>query len=90
MEQKPEFKYYYGSESEQYSFFKIPKLLITGDIFQNLSNDAKLLYGVLLDRMKLSQKNKWFDEENRAYIICGIEEISEILNCSRNKAIKSL
>ena len=90
MEQKPMFRYYYGSESEQYSYFKIPKLLITSDIFRDLSNDAKILYGLLLDRMELSRKNNWFDEENRAYIVCSIEEISELLNCSRNKAIKSL
>jgi hypothetical protein len=90
MEQKPQFRYYYGNEAEQFSFFKIPKLLITHEFFRGLSNDAKILYGLLLDRMSLSRKNKWFDEENRAYIVCSIEEISELLNCSRNKAIKSL
>lgn len=89
-QQKPQFRYYYGDESEQFSFFKIPKLLITHELFRNLSNDAKILYGLLLDRMSLSQKNKWYDEENRAYIVCSIEEITELLNCSRNKAIKSL
>ena len=89
-QQKPQFRYYYGDESEQFSFFKIPKLLITHELFRNLSNDAKILYGLLLDRLSLSQKNKWYDEENRAYIVCSIEEITELLNCSRNKAIKSL
>ena len=89
-QQKPQFRYYYGDESEQFSFFKIPKLLITHELFRNLSNDAKILYGLLLDRMSLSQKNKWYDEENRAYIVCSIEEITELLNCSRNKAIKAL
>ena len=89
-QQKPQFRYYYGDESEQFSFFKIPKLLITHELFRNLSNDAKILYGLLLDRMSLSQKNKWYDEENRAYIVCSIEEITELLNCSRKKAIKSL
>ena len=89
-QQKPQFRYYYGDESEQFSFFKIPKLLITHEIFRGLSNDAKILYGLLLDRMSLSQKNKWYDEENRAYIVCSIDEITELLNCSRNKAIKSL
>ena len=89
-QQKPQFRYYYGDESEQFSFFKIPKLLITHELFRDLSNDAKILYGLLLDRLSLSQKNKWYDEENRAYIVCSIEEITELLNCSRNKAIKSL
>lgn len=68
-QQKPQFRYYYGDESEQFSFFKIPKLLITHEIFRGLSNDAKILYGLLLDRMSLSQKNKWYDEENRAWLI---------------------
>lgn len=90
MEQKPHFRYYYGNEAEQFSFFKIPKLLITHEFFHELSNDAKILYGLLLDRMSLSVKNKWFDEEKRAYIIFGIEEIAEILHCSRGKAIKTL
>ena len=90
MVQKPEFRYYYGNEAEQFSFFKIPKLLITHPYFQGLSNDAKILYGLFLDRMSLSMKNKWFDEENRAYIVFSIDEIAETLNCSRGKAIKTL
>jgi len=88
--EKITFQYYYGNESEQYSFFKIPKLLMTHSYFKELSNDAKILYGLLLDRMSLSKKNEWFDEENRAYIVFSIEEIAENLNCSRGKAIKSL
>lgn len=90
MERKPEFRYYYGNEAEQFSFFKIPKLLITHQYFRELSSDAKILYGLLLDRMSLSVKNKWFDEENRAYIAFSIEEIAETLNCGRGKAIKTL
>lgn len=90
MERKPEFRYYYGNEAEQYSFFKIPKLLITHKYFKDLSSDAKILYGLLLDRMSLSVKNKWFDEENRAYISFSIEEIAETLSCSRGKAVKTL
>lgn len=79
MENKANFRYYYGTEAEQFTFFKIPKLLITDDYFKGLSNNAKILYGLLLDRMSLSQKNKWFDEENRAYIVCSIEEIADLL-----------
>lgn len=90
MAERIQFQYYYGNEAEQYSFFKIPKLLMTHSYFRELSNDAKILYGLLLDRMSLSKKNKWFDEENRAYIVYSIEEITENLNCSRGKAIKSL
>ncbi len=50
------FDYYYGDESSQFSFYRIPRQLITGDRFKRLSTDAKLLYGLLLDRMGLSAK----------------------------------
>ena len=70
------FNYYYGSQAEQFSFFRIPRIMITDKSFQVLSMAAKVLYGVLLDRMGLSMKNKWFDEENRVYIIYQIGEIT--------------
>ncbi len=84
------FDYYYGQESEQFVFYRIPKLLIKDEAFRSLSNDAKLLYGLLLDRMSLSQKNHWFDDKNRTFIIYSIEEIMSDLNCSRGKAVKSM
>ena len=56
------FNYYYGKEAEQFSFFRIPKLLFTDSTFSKLSSDAKVLYGILLDRMNLSMKNGWLDE----------------------------
>ena len=65
--------YYYGHTGEQYAFFSIPKLLITDSHFDGISSDAKLLYGLMLDRMSLSIKNGWFDEQNRAYIVNSIE-----------------
>lgn len=84
------FDYYYGQEAEQFVFYRIPKLLIKDEAFRGLSNDAKLLYGLLLDRMSLSRKNHWFDEKNRTFIIYSIEEIMADLNCSRGKAVKSM
>ena len=57
--------YYYGIEAEQFSFYRIPRLLIKDERFKKLSSDAKLLYGLMLDRMSMSMKNGWFDEENR-------------------------
>lgn len=84
------FDYFYGTEADQYSFYRIPKILFTNDYFKTLSSDAKVLYGLMLDRMALSIKNQWFDEKNRAYIYFSIENIMELLNCGRNKAIKSL
>jgi len=84
------FNYYYGKEAEQFSFFRIPKLLFTDPIFAKLSSDAKVLYGILLDRMNLSMKNNWIDEENKVYIIFTIEEIAEIMCCATQKATKIL
>ena len=69
------FDYYYGDESNQFSFYRIPRQLITGDSFKRLSTDAKLLYGLLLDRMGLSAKNGWYDEAGRVYIYYTLDEI---------------
>ena len=54
------FDYYYGKEADQFSFYRIPRLLIKDERFKGLSNDAKLLYGLMLDRLALSIKNGWF------------------------------
>ena len=90
MDKKMKFEYFYGREADQFSFYRIPKILFTDSFFKDLSSDAKVLYGLMLDRMSLSIKNQWFDEKNRAYIYFSIEDIMELLNCGRNKAIKSL
>lgn len=82
--------YYYGIEAEQFSFYRVPRLLIKDERFNKLSSDAKLLYGLMLDRMSLSIKNKWFDDNNRAYIIYTINSIMEDLGCGKEKAVKVL
>ena len=82
--------YYYGIEAEQFSFYRVPRLLIKDERFKQLSSDAKLLYGLMLDRMSMSMKNKWIDEMNRAYIIYTIDSIKEDLGCSKEKAVKVL
>ena len=82
--------YYYGIEAEQVSFYRVPRLLIKDERFKKLSSDAKLLYGLMLDRMSLSIKNEWFDEDNRAYIIYTIDSIMEDLGCGKEKAVKVL
>lgn len=69
MNENTKFDYYYGIEADQFSFYRVPRLLIKDERFKGLSSDAKLLYGLMLDRMSLSMKNGWLDEENRAYII---------------------
>lgn len=88
--EKISFDYYYGKEADQFTFFRIPKLLFTDKVFKKLSVDAKVLYGILLDRMSLSMKNKWLDEKNRVYIVYPIEEIAETFGCGTQKATKIL
>ncbi len=82
------FDYYYGIEAEQFSFYRVPRLLIKDERFKGLSSDAKLLYGLMLDRMSLSMKNGWLDDENRAYIIYTVDAIMEDLGCSKPTCTK--
>lgn len=83
-------EYFYGDEAEQFIYFRIPRQLITDPRFKHLSTDAKLLYGMLLDRMSLSVKNGWYDEDGRVYIYYTVEEICWDMNCGRDKAMKML
>ena len=85
-----EFNYYYGSQADQCSFIRIPKVMLTEELFSGLSIPAKVLYGVPLDRMTLSRKNAWFDEDNRVFIIYQIGEIQEDLGFSKKKAMELL
>lgn len=82
------FDYFYGAEAEQYSFFRVPKALFQDKKFAKLSCEAKVLYGIMLDRMGLSRKNGWLDEEEKVYIIFTIEEAMELLGCSKPTAVK--
>ena len=90
VEQTMNFDYFYGEESEQFSFFRIPRQLITGEKFRHVSTDAKLLYGMLLDRMELSRRNGWYDEQGRVFIYYTAEEIRKDMNCGNDKALKLL
>ena len=82
--------YFYGQAGELFSFFRIPKALFQEQRFQNLSTDAKTLYGILLDRMSLSVKNEWFDQKGRVFIIFTIEDVKRTLRCADNKATRLL
>jgi hypothetical protein len=82
------FDYYYGIEAEQFSFYRVPRLLIKDERFKGLSSDAKLLYGLMLDRMSLSMKNGWLDDESRAYIIYTVDAIMEDLGCAKATCVK--
>ena len=82
--------YFYGQAGEFFSFFRIPKALFQEQRFQDLSTDAKILYGILLDRMNLSVKNEWFDKKGRVFIIFTIEDVKRTLRCADNKATRLL
>lgn len=83
-----QYEYFYGAQAEQFSFYRIPKALFTEPNFGELSTDAKVLYGILLDRMSLSLKNQWLDAQNKVYIIFTVEEIMDALNCANQKATR--
>lgn len=83
-----QYEYFYGAQAEQFSFYRIPKALFTEPNFRELSTDAKVLYGILLDRMSLSLKNQWLDAQNKVYIIFTVDEIMDALNCANQKATR--
>jgi len=82
--------YYHGNEADQYTFYRLPKALFINPRYKNLSDGAKILYGLMLDRMGLSVKNNWMDEQDRVYIIFTLENVQEFMNCKHDKAIKML
>ena len=82
--------YFYKSESEQFAFYRIPKLLFTDSRYAVISVEAKVLYGLMLDRMSLSVRNNWVDDDNRVYIYFTLEEITEYLSIGKDKGVKLL
>ena len=84
------FDYHYGLEAEQYAFFRIPKILMSDPLFRALSLEAKVLYGMMIDRLVLSAKNGWKDDAGRIFIYFTIEDICENFNCGKDKAVKAL
>lgn len=84
------FDFFYGDEPRQYAFYSIPQMLFTEPKFKKLSCEAKVLYGLLLDRAGLSVKNGWVDEENRVYVHFKREKVCEMLGCKKDKAMKIL
>ena len=84
------FDYFYGQQSQQFAFYRIPRVLFTDNRFRKISTDGKVLYGLLLDRVFLSQENGWVDEEGRVYIIFTLDAIRKAMDCSEKSAIKYL
>ena len=85
-----QFDYYYGKQAEQFTFYRIPKRLFTDSTFADLSSAAKVLYGLMLDRMSLSVSNEWKDDQDRVFIYFTLTEIQELMNCGHNKAVRLL
>ena len=79
--------YFYGAESEQFSFYRIPKILFTDPRYKSVSLEAKVLYGLLLDRMSLSVRNGWTDAGGRVFIYFAQEDVQDCLCCGKNKVI---
>ena len=84
------FDYFYAGQEEMYAYFTIPKALITDDYYKKVSCEAKLLYGIMLNRMSLSRKNGWVDSEGHVFIIYTIESLCETMNCCHTTAVKLL
>ena len=87
MAEKNMFDYFYGSQSEQFSFFRLPKIIVRDEKFKKISSDAKILYGIMLDRMSLSRENHWVDDQNRVYIIFTLNEVMKEFECCKRKAV---
>lgn len=79
--------YFYGTEAEQYTFYRIPKVLFTDPGFRRITADAKILYGLMLDRMGLSIRNGWLDKQERVFIYFTLEETMDAMCCGHNKAV---
>ncbi len=84
------FPFHYGGEADQYTFYRIPKLMFCDPVLRELSTDAKILYGLMLDRMSLSMKNGWLDEDGRVFIYFSVEQIMMMLGCANGKCTKLL
>ena len=88
MRENINFDFYYGKQADQFNFYRIPKLLFTDNRFSKVSIEAKVLYGLMLDRMSLSLKNGWIDEENRVYIYFKLEDAMEYMGIGKDKGVK--
>lgn len=85
-----EYEYFYPQGADQFAFYRIPKRLFTDADLKLMTNGSKILYGLLLDRVDLSVKNRWLDERNRVYIIYTLEQIQESMNVTDKPATKML
>ena len=87
---KANWEFFYGKEADSFKFYRIPQMLVTDERFKYVSYGAKILYGLFLDRVGLSNKNGWRDEFGRTFIIYSVQEVMEAMNCSKVTAIKMI
>lgn len=78
-------KFFTALETESYVFYKVPKALFTDKKYHSVSTDAKMLYGLLLDRMHLSVKNGWTDKYGRVYQYFTAKQAQELLRFGHEK-----
>ena len=83
-----ELAYFFGSEAEQYSFYRIPKVLLTDRRYKGVSMEAKVLSGLMLDRMGLFVRSGWLDSEGRVYIYFTLDDALAMLGCGKDKAVR--
>ena len=83
-----ELDYFYEYEAEQFAFYMIPKEIVEDKPYCDLSDGSKLLYSIILDRVKLSRQHGWIDEQNRVYIVFTLEEVQRTMRCAKQKATK--
>ena len=72
------------------SFTQLPNFLFEAPVYQSLSNEAKILYAMILRQTELSRKNGWADEYGRIYLYYPICEVVALLHCGRQKAVNTL
>lgn len=80
--------YFTAPDTEKITFYRIPKLLFTDEKYQVVSTNAKMLYGLLLDRLSLSEKNDWKDEHGRVYQYFTIHQAQELLHFGHEKVCR--
>ena len=84
------FKYITKEDKTKDLFYKIPKQFMLEEKYKKMKDSAKILYSILYERTNLSIENDWFDDEDRAYIICTFDEIQTFFGCSRDKVNNAL
>ncbi|UAK16112.1 replication initiator protein A [Sporolactobacillus terrae] len=75
-------KYYTEDQTDNLIYVQTPKVLIYGSKYKDMMPQAKMLYMVLMDKIKLSMANGWKDKKGRHFVIMSIEYASEMLGFS--------